>query len=73
MSPPFNLTTGSSVWAKVVATNKMGSSSASTAGNGAVIYYSTVPSPPVSLMRNDAYTFAGQISLTWENGSGDGG
>jgi len=47
------------VWAKVVATNQMGSSPASVAGNGGVIIVSTVPSPPVNLARVDATTFAG--------------
>jgi hypothetical protein len=73
MSAPFSLTTSSSVWAKVVATNRMGSSAASAQGNGAVITYSTVPSPPVNLKRDDANTLSGQITLTWDNGSSDGG
>jgi len=73
MAGPFSLTTGSSVWAQVVATNKMGSSASSSAGNGAVITYSTVPAAPISLVKDAANTFAGQITFSWSLGSYDGG
>jgi hypothetical protein len=44
---PFNLVWGSSVYAKVIAGNVVGSSQASSIGNGAVIL--TVPDSPINL------------------------
>lgn len=73
LGAPFSLSTGASVWAKVVATNKMGSSGTSSAGNGAVVTVSTVPSPPVGLTKDAANTFAGQISFSWSDGASNGG
>ena len=60
---PYNLAWGASVYATVLATNVVGSSSASTAGNGAVI--TTNPDPPSSLANNPTITSASVIALTW--------
>jgi hypothetical protein len=60
---PYNLAWGASVHATVLATNVVGSSVASTAGNGAVI--TTNPNPPTSLANNAAITSASVIALTW--------
>ena len=47
----------------MLATNVVGSSSASILGNGAVI--TTNPEPPTSLANNAAATSASVIALTW--------
>ena len=60
---PYNLAWGASIYATVLATNVVGSSSASTSGNGAVI--TTNPDPPSSLANNAAITSASIIALTW--------
>ena len=60
---PYNLAWGASVHATVLATNVVGSSAASTGGNGAVI--TTNPDPPTSLANNAAITSASVIALTW--------
>ncbi len=60
---PYTLDWGASIYATVVATNAVGSSSASPSGNGAVI--TTNPDPPSSLANNAAITSATAISLTW--------
>ena len=52
---PWNLATGASVFAQVVAINIMGPSLTSLTGNGAVLQISTVPSAPVNL-RKDSIT-----------------
>ena len=46
-SAPFNHDWGASIYAKVIATNVVGSSLASDVGNGALIL--TTPDPPVNL------------------------
>jgi hypothetical protein len=46
---PFNLLTGSSICATVIATNALGSSSASNPGNGAVIKAETLIIPDLTL------------------------
>ena len=60
---PYNLAWGASIYATVLATNVVGSSSASTSGNGAVI--TTNPDPPSSLANNASITSASVIALTW--------
>ena len=47
---PYNLEWGSSVFAKVSATNLVGDSSYSTSGNGAVLI--TTPDAPINLANN---------------------
>ncbi len=51
---PFNIAWGSSIHAKVLATNIVGSSSYSAVGNGAVIL--TVPDGPVNLANTVTVT-----------------
>jgi hypothetical protein len=55
----------------VVATNVVGNSVVSTAGNGAQII--TNPSAPVSLAVDQANTNASKITFTWSPGANDGG
>ena len=62
---------GSSIYASVSATNIYGTSSFSTAGNGAVIV--TVPDAPVSLSNNGLVTTTNRIGIVWEPGYSDGG
>ncbi len=60
---PYNHPWGASIFATVLATNAVGSSSASTPGNGAKI--TTYPDPPTSLANNAAVTSSSVIALTW--------
>ena len=68
---PFNLAWGASVFAKVKATNAVGNSIQSLAGNGAVII--TNPDAPLSPAINSALTTATAIGLTWNSGFSNGG
>lgn len=63
ITTPFNLEFGSSVWAKVRATNLVGDSSYSAVGNGGILL--TTPGPPLSLSDNVAVSDKTQIGLTW--------
>jgi titin len=60
---PFTLAWGASFYAKVLATNVVGSSAASSSGDGVKI--TTYPDPPSSLANNSAVTSATVIGLTW--------
>jgi hypothetical protein len=60
---PFSLNWGTSVFAKVVATNAFGSSLASEAGNGGVII--TTPDPPTGLNENIADREKNSVLLKW--------
>lgn len=68
---PYNLAWGASVYATVLATNTVGSSSTSTPGNGAII--TTNPNPPTSLANNAAVTSSSVIELNWVAPAVDGG
>lgn len=68
---PFSLPWGSSIYAKIIATNIYGSSANSDEGNGAIIL--TIPDTPINFANNAVLTSASQISLTWEDGPSDGG
>ena len=58
---PYNLLVGSSVYAKIIATNTIGSSAASLAGNGAAIP-AAVPSTPAA----PTTTVSGSnVLITW--------
>jgi len=46
MAAPFNLITGSNVLVYVIATNSIGSSSASAVGSGAIVKLSLIPDAP---------------------------
>ena len=69
-SAPYNLLTGQSIFASVSATNKVGTSNNSTAGNGATLFLSTVPSPPT--LFKDVTTSRQTIKLGWNDGSTGG-
>jgi hypothetical protein len=60
----FDLAWGSSIFAKVTATNYLGSSTESDAGNGALIL--TVPAAPDNLQNNAAVTMGDRIGLIWD-------
>ncbi len=60
---PYNLAWGASIYASVIATNVVGSSVASSSGNGAVIL--TNPDPPISLANVVPITNFSVIGLTW--------
>lgn len=68
---PFNLPWGSSIYAKVYATNLYGNSFVSNVGNGAIIL--TKPDAPNTLANVPAQTSASQISITWLKGAAEGG
>jgi hypothetical protein len=70
---PFELVSGTSVYAKVVAVNNIGDSASSLAGNGAVFTWSYVPDAPVSLARDSITTTTTQIGLLWNAGASNGG
>ena len=70
---PFSLVSGSSIFAKVIATNQIGDSVASEPGNGAELIYSVVPDAPVNLARDSVTTTTTQIGLLWDAGASDGG
>lgn len=62
---------GSSVYAKVFATNVVGSSAFSTVENGGVIR--TTPDPPINLADVASVTSATQIGLSWDEAVFNGG
>lgn len=69
-SPPFSLA-GNQVYAKILATNTNGPSTASAESNGVVI--STTPDAPVSLQVNGSSRTADSFEITWAAGASDGG
>lgn len=69
----YGLTPGTSVFAKITAVNAMGTSSISTQGNGATLKLSVTPDAPVNLARDELNTWAGQITINWEEGAENGG
>jgi hypothetical protein len=73
LAAPFNKNIGTSIYAKVVAYNIVGQSIASSVGNGAVMFISTVPDAPVNLARDEATTTTTAIGITWSNGAYNGG
>lgn len=70
---PWTLGQGTSVFAKIVATNEIGDSEESTAGNGATLVISSVPDAPIGLARDSLTTTTTQIGLLWFAGTSDGG
>lgn len=68
---PFSLPWGSSIYAKIVATNIMGNSLNSIAGNGAKI--TREPDPPMNLVTNTLVSNAERIGIIWDNGPESGG
>ena len=51
IAAPFNLISGSQVYAKVVAKNIINSSDPSAAGTGSTIFIPVVPSAPTNLVK----------------------
>lgn len=68
---PFDLPWGSSVFAKVEASNSQGTSVESNPGNGASII--TTPDAPVNLVEQTEYRTKSVLSIAWEEGSANGG
>jgi len=69
---PFNIAWGSSVYARIIATNYLGSSVASEAGNGAIIL--TYPDEPINLTNNlesnlwnHYWSYLGRRRRKWRN------
>lgn len=63
MNPPFEIPWGSSIWARVQAVNVIGSSSFSSAGNGAILL--SVPGAPTDLENIPETTNGFQIGISW--------
>jgi hypothetical protein len=70
-STPYDLPWGSSIYAKVIATNLYGDSLESLEGNGAVI--TTTPDAPINLVENYSQRTKSTIGLTWEQAPFNGG
>jgi hypothetical protein len=68
---PYDLAWGSSIYAKVIATNLYGDSTESSEGNGAVI--TTTPDAPINLVENTAQRTKSTLGLTWSEGAFNGG
>lgn len=68
---PFSLPWGTSVYAKVIATNVKGDSTESNSGNGAIIV--TIPDPPVNLLENVPDRSYSRLGLKWEEAAFNGG
>jgi hypothetical protein len=60
---PYSLEWGSSVYAKIIATNAYGNSDDSLAGNGAMI--TTTPDEPTSVVEVYASRTKSTLGLTW--------
>jgi hypothetical protein len=68
---PFSLPWGSSIYAKVFATNTYGNSVVSNENNGAVI--TTTPDPPISLAEDSTLRTKTTLGLTWSSPAFTGG
>ena len=68
---PFYISWGSSIYAKIITTNYLGSSLESEEGNGAIIY--NFPDSPINLKENTEITWGSRIGLSWEEGLSNGG
>jgi hypothetical protein len=68
---PYSLAWGSSIYAKVSATNSKGTSVVSQGGNGAIIW--TNPDAPISVSNVPTVTTGYQIGLSWLPGIANGG
>ena len=71
ISSPFNLAWGDDVYAKISATNEKGSSSQSSAGNGAIII--TYPDAPLNLVEKASARTYYTLGLSWSEGVANGG
>ena len=73
IAPPFNLQTGSSIYASIIAFNAVGDSPVSDVGNGAIVAVSTVPDAPRYIARNPNKVLdKTRISIIWEDGAHNG-
>lgn len=70
-SAPFNLEWGQSVWAKITASNIIGTTPESVPGNGAIML--TSPDKPRELSNVPEITTGSQIGLIWTDGLISGG
>lgn len=68
---PYSLPWGSSVFARVLATNIYGSSEYSVEGNNGVIV--RIPDAPINLAEDIPLRTPTELGLTWSDGSEDGG
>lgn len=68
---PFAHAWGSSIYARVVATNYLGSSQASAQGNGAIIL--TYPDDPINLANNLDITWGETLGLVWDETDANAG
>jgi hypothetical protein len=59
------------VYARIIATNYLGSSDASDSGNGAIIL--NHPDEPINLQNNLEVTWGTTLGLTWDDGDHNGG
>ena len=68
---PFNLQWGDAIYAYIVATNIYGDSTASPAGNGALLI--TSPDSPINLVEDLAQRSETTLGLKWDDGLFNGG
>ena len=68
---PFSLSWGTSIYAKVVATNLYGSSLVSNEGNGAII--TTTPDSPINLTEDTSLRTKSTLGLSWSQAAFNGG
>jgi hypothetical protein len=71
MSVPFSFNWGSSIYAKVVATNIYGDSLESSIGNGAILM--TNPDAPINVAETISARTASTITFSWSPGPNNGG
>lgn len=69
---PYNLPSGASVLAKVIAYNSIGDSLESAVGDGAILVLSLVPDAPI-LQKNVGSSTKTQIGVKWTDGVYNGG
>lgn len=70
-APPFSLSWGSSVYARVLAINSYGESLESDDGNGGIII--TKPDEPVSLAEDISARTQTALQFSWQDGASNGG
>jgi hypothetical protein len=68
---PFSLPWGSSIYVQVYSLNVVGTSLASSEGNGAVI--TTYPDAPINAVNDALVTDSSTIKFSWSEGSSNGG
>lgn len=68
---PYSLPWGSNIYAKIKGYNTYGDSAMSQAGYQAVIL--TIPDPPTNILEVEASRTANSITLSWTEGTSNGG